>query len=99
MRKRFRKVERACAQDEDGGPHASRRIAALRGRGRVRAPICAAMLLSMRARAEEPTCGCRKRSPGPFPCFRPVLYRECRNSNVSSRERTVRRARWGGVER
>jgi len=69
-------------------PHASRRIAAQPSCGRIRTRW-AAMLLSMRARAEEPTCGCRKRSPGPFPCFRPVLYRECRNSNVSSRERTV----------
>jgi len=59
--------ERACAsasansnaharvsKDEDGhrtAPHASRRIAALRGGGRVCASICAAMLLSMRARA------------------------------------------------
>src|SRR5262249_22219794 len=33
---------------------------------------------------EAPTCGCRKGSPARFPCFRPVLYRELRNSNVSS---------------
>src|SRR5262249_36791011 len=42
------------SKDEDGhrtAPHASRRIAALRGGGRVCASICAAMLLSMRARA------------------------------------------------
>src|SRR5262245_6301543 len=52
----FRKVERACARLEGRGrpwhgPHASRRITALRGGGRVCAPICAAMLLSMRASA------------------------------------------------
>src|SRR5262249_48726119 len=37
------------------------------------------------ARALTPTCGCGKRSPAWFPCFRPVLYRERRNFNVSSR--------------
>jgi hypothetical protein len=30
-----------------------------------------------------PTCGCRKRAPAHPPCFRPVLYREPRNFNVS----------------
>src|SRR5262249_51333518 len=42
------------SKDEDGhrtAPHASRRIAALRGGGRVCASICAAMLLGMGARA------------------------------------------------
>jgi hypothetical protein len=58
------------------------------------------LVLSMRARArrafwqakrqrEGPTCGCGKRSRAPFPCFRPVLYRERRNSNVSSRQRAA----------
>jgi hypothetical protein len=32
--------------------------------------------------SEAPTCGCRKRAPTRAPCFRPVLYRELRNSNV-----------------
>ena len=54
-------------------------------------------ILAKRSHVEEPTCGCRKRSPGPFPCFRPVLYREWRNSNVSSRKRALRRASLGGV--
>ena len=40
---------------------------------------------------EEPTCGCGKRSRAPFPCFRPVIYRERRNFNVLSRRRAVRR--------
>ena len=39
------------------------------------------------ARARRPTCGCGKRLPAWFPCFRPVLYRERRNFNVSSRRR------------
>jgi hypothetical protein len=33
---------------------------------------------------EQATCGCEKRPSARFPCFRPVLYRERRNSNVSS---------------
>jgi hypothetical protein len=64
--------------------------------------VWAAMLLSMRAsgvgdilaqrsRAAAPgrrtTCGCGKRSPVRLPCFRPVLYRERRNSDVSSGQR------------
>src|SRR6266446_9290512 len=32
-----------------------------------------------------PTCGCRKRSPVPFHCFRVVLYNEGCNSDVSAR--------------
>jgi len=28
---------------------------------------------------KRPTCGCRKRPPARFPCFRPVIYRERRN--------------------
>ena len=36
----------------------------------------AAMLLSMRARGEAPTCGCGKRSPAPFHCFRLLLTME-----------------------
>src|SRR5262249_55919021 len=39
------------------------------------------------ARARTPTCGCGKRSPAWFPFFRPDLYRERRNFNVSSRRR------------
>src|SRR5262249_60784301 len=33
---------------------------------------------------EEPTCGCAKRPSARSPCFRPVIYREPRNCNVSS---------------
>src|SRR5262249_6095062 len=29
----------------------------------------------------KPTCGCRKRSPAPIHCFRPVIYNEWCNSN------------------
>ena len=36
----------------------------------------AAMLLSMRTRGEAPTCGCGKRSPAPFHCFRLLLTME-----------------------
>src|SRR3984893_690872 len=36
---------------------------------------------------EKPTCGCGKRSRAPLPCFRPVIYREWCNSNVSRRQR------------
>jgi hypothetical protein len=37
-------------------------------------------------------CGCRKRSLVPLHyCFRIVIYNERRNSNVSSRQRAVRR--------
>src|SRR5262245_49036289 len=32
---------------------------------------------------EEPTFGCKETTPAPFACFRPVIYREPRNSNVS----------------
>jgi hypothetical protein len=32
--------------------------------------------------SEEPTCGCRNVAPTRAPCFRPVLYRELRNSRV-----------------
>ena len=32
--------------------------------------------------SKEPTCGCRKVAPRTAPCFRPVLYRELRNSSV-----------------
>jgi hypothetical protein len=35
---------------------------------------------------EKPTCGCGKRSPAPFACFRIVIYNGWRNSNVSSRQ-------------
>jgi hypothetical protein len=35
--------------------------------------------------SEGPTCGCTKRLPGWLPCFRPVIYRDLCNSNVSSR--------------
>src|SRR5215472_15089951 len=31
---------------------------------------------------EEPTYECRERAPRRAPCFRPVLYRELRNSSV-----------------
>ena len=34
------------------------------------------------ASREGPTCGCGKRSPASFPCFRPVIYREWRNQNA-----------------
>src|SRR5262249_33300671 len=33
---------------------------------------------------EQPTCGCGKRSPAPFHCFRIVIYNGWRNSNVST---------------
>src|SRR5262249_52834974 len=42
--------------------------------------------------SEEPTCGCGKRSRAPFPCFRPVLYRERRTPTVPSRRGAVRRS-------
>jgi hypothetical protein len=35
---------------------------------------------------ERPTCSCGKRPPVRLACFRPVLYRERCNSNVSSRQ-------------
>src|SRR5262249_3320286 len=65
----------------------------------------AAMLLSMRAQcilakrshvAEKPTCGCGKRAPAPFHCFRIVIYNGWRNSNVSSRQRAARSRGWRG---
>jgi len=54
----------------------------------------AAMLLSMRARDEAPTCGCGKRSPAPFACFRIVIYNGWRNSNVSSGRLCSAAHRW-----
>jgi len=48
-------------------------------------------ILAKRSQVEEPTCGCGKRSPAAFHCFRPVLYNGWRNFNVSSRQRAVRR--------
>jgi len=38
-----------------------------------------------------PTWGCTKSPPVRLPCFRPVIYRERRNFNVSSRRRAGRR--------
>ena len=46
------------------------------------------------ARAEEPTCGCGKRSPAPFHCFRIVIYNGWRNSNVSSGRQCSAAHRW-----
>ena len=57
--------------------------------GRVRR----ASLAERSQASEEPTCGCTKSPPAQFPCFRPVIYRERRNSNVSSRQRAVHRRR------
>src|SRR5262245_18060962 len=102
--------ERACAsgspkskgrarvsKDEDGGPHASRRIAAHLG---LEAPALAfgcdapqhegdgaRCSLAKRSHVEEPTCGCGKRSLVRLACFRPVLYREPRNFNGSNGQR------------
>jgi hypothetical protein len=42
---------------------------------------------------EKSTCGCRKRSLVRLACFRPVIYRECCNPNVSSRQRVA--TAWG----
>jgi hypothetical protein len=41
--------------------------------------------------ARRTSCGCGKRSPASFYCFRPVLYNEWRNASVSSHERTAQR--------
>src|SRR5690348_8144082 len=49
--------------------------------------------------ASGSTCGCGKRSPAPFPCFRIVIYNGWRNSNVSSGRRVLRRAPLGGGAR
>src|SRR5215813_3838448 len=43
--------------------------------------------LAKRSHVEEPTCGCGKRSLVRLACFRPVLYREPRNFNVSNGQR------------
>src|SRR5262249_10438679 len=42
--------------------------------------------------SEQPTCGCEKRSLVRLACFRPVLYRERRNSHVSSHPLAGRRS-------
>src|SRR5262249_31032401 len=54
-------------------------------------------VLAKRSHVEEPTCGCGKRSLVRLACFRPVIYREPRNFNVSGGSRALRRASLGGV--
>jgi hypothetical protein len=49
---------------------------------RLRKLICVAALRP--GHASGSTCGCGKRSPAPFACFRIVIYNGRRNSNVSS---------------
>ena len=52
---------------------------------------------------EKPTCGCGKRSLVRLACFRPVIYRERRNSNVLRRQRAGRNGngakRWARSQR
>jgi len=43
------------------------------------------VLRCARDTSEGPTCGCAKSRLGWFPCFRPVIYRDLCNSNVSGR--------------
>jgi len=99
VRKRCRKSGRACARLEGWAAiPLMLRDASQRSRAVDAFELAwAAMLLSMRASAAEPTCGCRNRSPAPFHCFRIVIYNGKRNSNVSSRRRALRCASLGGV--
>src|SRR5262249_30569890 len=44
----------------------------------------------------KPTCGCRKRSPAPIHCFRPVIYNEWCNSNGNLAQQRNPRPREAG---
>src|SRR5262245_50409969 len=44
----------------------------------------------------KPTCGCRKRSPAPIHCFRPVIYNEWYNSNGNLAQQRNPRPREAG---